>query len=170
VASAVWLGTEARAIVHRLKYGHSPALGILAARVIARVTPHPGLLVPIPVSRRRFRRRGYNQAAVMARELGRAWKRPVAENLLRRSRDATSQTTLTPEARLANVAGAFALAAEPGAGRCGPVILVDDVLTTGATLDAAARVLADAGWDEVRAVTFARALPYATRVLGHQTC
>src|SRR5438034_2881245 len=114
------------------------------------------LLVPVPLARARVRERGYNQSERLARALGRRWRRPVVD-LLVRTRDTVPQTALTPEARLANVAGAF----EMRNAKCGmrnegqpgnsafriphsalerPLVLVDDVFTTGATLAEAARV------------------------------
>lgn len=168
VSSAVWLGPEARALVHALKYRNGRRLADTAADAVCRRVDQPrdGLLVPVATTRGRMRRRGYNQAALIARALRARWDLPVLEGVLARRREAGSQTALTPEARLANVAGAFAAhppAATPHGSRA---ILVDDVLTTGATLDAAARALAAAGWTRVEAVTFARALPYAERVAG----
>ena len=165
--SAVWLGPEAREIVHRLKYDDCTILAELAAETIARRVRHPGpaLLLPVPLGLKRREARGYNQAAYIAHALGRRWDLGSDERLLRRVRDTASQTALTPEARLANVAGAFA--AERG-NASGPVaaILIDDVLTTGATLCAAAEALAAAGWADVTAITFARALPFEIRALA----
>jgi predicted amidophosphoribosyltransferase len=99
---------------------------------------------------------------LIARALGHLWDRPVAD-LLERPRDTTTQTALTPEARLANVATAFSArgpASETAA------ILVDDVLTTGATLRAASETLAARGWRRITAVTFARALPFEIRAVA----
>ncbi len=175
--SAVWLDAGARAAVHALKYGGLPRIAHDLATAIAALDP-PGRagawLVPIPLGPRRLRHRGYNQSERLARALGRRWHRPVVE-LLVRSRDTAAQTTLTPEARLANVAGAFELRI----GNCGlridggkyesairnpksaierPLVLVDDVFTTGATLAEAARALERAGARTVLAVTFGRAV------------
>lgn len=189
--SAVWLDPEAREMVHRLKYGGFRRLAFLMAELIARHAPRPsgGALVPIPLTRRRFRERGYNQAALIAGAVSRTWHLPVREELLTRRRDGGSQTALTPEERLANVAGAFSAlpptspAGEGGvaavaagwweshtsatppasAAHVGGVIIVDDVLTTGATLVAAATALAGAGWRPIGAITFARALPFERR-------
>jgi ComF family protein len=167
--SAVWLDDVARPVVHHLKYDALPTLATDIAEVIARHLPRPdhAPLVPIPLSTRRRRSRGYNQAAAIARALGRRWAMPVSERLLSRTRDTGTQTALTPEARLENVAGAFvAHPAHPGEGQGGAIILIDDVLTTGATLVAAATALGAAGWRSVGAVTFARALPYELRAAG----
>ncbi|MBI4421420.1 MAG: ComF family protein [Gemmatimonadetes bacterium] len=167
--SAVWLGREAREIVHRLKYDDCTSLAELAADTMARRLPCPGAagLIPVPLGERRLRRRGYNQAAHIADALGRRWGRETDHHVLRRVRDTSSQTALTPEARLANVAGAFA-AAPPAPGTTGAAVLIDDVLTTGATLCAAAGALAAAGWTDVAAMTFARALPFEIRALRHE--
>ena len=171
--SGYWLGGMTRTVVHHLKYEDCPCLGGLIAELMVSTIPRPdtGWLVPIPVGPRRKRQRGYNQSEVIARSLGRLWQMPVATSVLHRARETKTQTALTPEARLANVAGAFAAAEThtviraPGS-RVRQAILVDDVLTTGATLDAAASALASAGWPAVGAVTFARAMPFQARVLG----
>jgi ComF family protein len=168
----VWLGDEARHIVHHLKYDGYTALGTEVARLVARhvARPDTGILVPIPLGQRRHRRRGYNQAGVIARALARRWRLPLGESVLTRVRDTKSQTALDPLRRRANVADAFRARPAPrDENRCrfGPapaVILVDDVLTTGATVVAAAAALDEAGWSPIGAVTFARALPFEHRV------
>jgi len=187
--SAVWLGEEAREIVHHLKYEGYTKLAELVATTIAHHTPGPipkASLVPIPLGVRRRLERGYNQAAEIARSLGDIWSVPVDEAVIRRGRETTSQTALTPEERKRNMSGVFRAIlpparvqdmAETGAAggsaadrghavtpRPHVAILVDDVFTTGATLASAAAALLDAGWTDVRAVTFARALPFAVRV------
>lgn len=166
VRSAVWLGREAREIIHHLKYHDLPALADAAAREIARRVPRPApsRLVPVALGAKRLRERGFNQAALLAEALGGRWSLPVAHGVLTRIHDAPSQTVLTPEERTANVAGAFEAAApSPSTPRAlrTAVILIDDVLTTGATVAAAAEALAAAGWRGIGAITFARARPYA---------
>jgi len=164
--SAVWLDAGAREAVHALKYGGLPRIAAdLAAAMVGLDVPglDSGLLVPVPLGRARLRDRGYNQSERLARALGRRWRRPVVD-LLVRTRDTAAQTALTPEARLANVAGAFRLRS----GDCrlristqrleSAIILVDDVFTTGATLAEAARALERAGAHTVSAVTFGRAV------------
>jgi predicted amidophosphoribosyltransferase len=165
VRSGVWLGAEAREIVHHLKYDGYTPLAAFMAHVVTRAAPAPpaGVLVPIPLTPSRLKHRGFNQAALLAGALGTTWRLPVRERLLTRRRESGSQTALTPEERLANVTGAFAAPAD-GAVE-GPVVIVDDVLTTGATLSAAATALASAGWRDLGAITFARALPYERRVV-----
>lgn len=165
VRSAVWLGEEARELVHHLKYeGYTKLARLMAEHVApAFAASSSALLVPVPLSRKRLRHRGYNQAEAIARELGRIWAVSCDAGMLIRTRDTKTQTTLTPEERYANVAGAFF--ASPAQGQATSIILVDDVLTTGSTLAAAAAALGDAGWSSVGAVTFARALPFEVSVV-----
>jgi len=173
-ASAVWLGDEAREIIHHLKYEGYTRLAGMAAEVMARLIPHPGSarLVPIPLAPNRQRRRGYNQASELAASLGSLWSLPVARGLIERVRETETQTELTLRERIANVAGAFVaaqpdlrgIAAQPSSQTDVQIILIDDVLTTGATISAAAAALEDVGWSCVGAVSFARALPLTVRV------
>ncbi len=119
------------------------------------------VLVPVPTTRRRERARGYNQALVLAEALGRCTGYPVRD-LLQRGGGSRTQVFLPPSERLANVRGAFT--ARPDAHvelSDRRVILVDDVLTTGATASEAARALAAVGAREVEILTFARALSAA---------
>jgi competence protein ComFC len=156
-----------RAIVHALKYeGRRSLARPLAAMMRARgaeMLAGADWVVPVPLHPSRRRERGFNQAADLARHLG-APVRPV----LRRYRATRTQTGLPAARRHRNVRGAFILTSErEGLGREGQerleglagsvVVLVDDVSTTGATLDACARVLKEAaGVREVRALTAAR--------------
>ena len=171
VRSAVWLEGEARDAVHALKYRGLARIADDLADVTAAIAlpaRDTAYLVPIPLGRQRLRERGYNQSERLARALARRWHRPVVD-LLVRVRETATQTALTPDARLANVAGAFAVAEgsiggltpgrRPGVSRPWPsLILVDDVFTTGATLAEAARALERAGVRNVLAVTFGRAI------------
>jgi ComF family protein len=169
--SAVWLDAVARPIVHHLKYDGLARAGNDMARIMVRHVPAPagGILAPVPLSRRRRRQRGYNQAAAIAHALAARWHLPVAEAVLHRARDTGTQTALSPSERLRNMAAAFAATPpERAVGDRGApyptIILVDDVLTTGATLVACATALRGAGWPAVDAITFARAVPYERRV------
>ena len=114
-------------------------------------------LVPVPLSGARLRERGYNQSAELARSLSLAWRIPVREDLLIRSRTTTTQTRLTPGERHRNVSGAFRAIASRESLRGLHLILVDDVVTTGATLNACAAALHDGGARISSYVTFGRA-------------
>jgi predicted amidophosphoribosyltransferase len=110
-------------------------------------------LIPIPLGARRLRERGYNQSERIAQAIAARAGLMVRPGVLSRVRETPTQTALTPEARHANVAGAFRATGAAGL-RC---VLVDDVFTTGATLAEAGAALAEAGAAGVEAVTFARA-------------
>jgi ComF family protein len=154
--SGVWLEGSARQAVHQLKYeGWTRAAGAMA-EAMRRLEPLTGrvCLIPIPLGRRRQRQRGYNQSERIAAAVGRRSGLDVRLDLLDRVRETSTQTALTPEARHANVAGAF----EAAPARELELVLVDDVFTTGATLAAAGAALIAAGALRVEAVTFARAV------------
>jgi ComF family protein len=156
VRSAVWLEGSARDAVHRLKYeGWTRASEAMAEamRLLEPLTARV-FLIPVPLGRRRLRQRGYNQSECIARALAACIGAPVRTDLLGRVRETATQTALTPEARHANVAGAFHAGAVKGL----DLLLVDDVFTTGATLAAAGAALMEAGAARVEAVTFARAV------------
>jgi ComF family protein len=103
----------------------------------------PEVIVPVPLHWRRRWHRGYNQAEAVARELARALNCPLRPGWLVRTRPTNLQPTLTPSARWENVRGAFR-ARSPDSIRGVRILLVDDVLTTGATADAAAAALLQA--------------------------
>jgi ComF family protein len=143
-----------RALVHALKYDKHRSL----ARALGRMMREHGrdvieaadIVVPVPLHRRRARQRGFNQADDLAREIG----LPVVD-ALRRVRATPSQTDLPAARRHANVRDAFAL--RRGVDLRGlRVLIVDDVCTTGATIEACARVLRRGGAVEVSALTAAR--------------
>jgi ComF family protein len=152
-----------RAIIHAWKYGGRRTLGSDLAALLLRaggdVLAGADAVVPVPLHPRRRRSRGFNQADDLASRLG----LPVAR-VLRRRRPTPSQVDLPSARRHANVRGAFVLArawaGPPPAARVAGrrLVLVDDVATTGATLEACARVLLDAGAGEVSALTLARAV------------
>lgn len=143
-----------RAIVHALKYDGYRSL----ARVLGRLLREHGsevigaadIAVPVPLHRRRARERGFNQAEDLAREIG----LPVV-CALRRVRATPSQTSLPAARRHANVRDAFALRRGIDV-RGRRILIVDDVCTTGATMEACARVLRRAGAADVSALTAAR--------------
>jgi len=156
VRSAVWLEPSARRAVHFLKYEGWWRVAEAMAEAMRTLEPLTGQvsLIPVPLGARRARDRGYNQSERIGAELGRRTGLPIRRELLRRVRETRTQTALTPEARQANLTGAFGCHGAAGMA----LVLVDDVFTTGATLVAAAAALTAAGAARVEAVTFARAM------------
>jgi len=149
----------AREAVHALKYQGVSAVAEVMARAMAECLeewrPPATALVPAPLTGGRRRSRGYNQSEMLARELSRLSGLPVATGVLLRRRGAPPQARAADEAaRHANVADAFAVRQRDAL--AGPLLLVDDVMTSGATLDACARALRGAGHGPVHALTFAR--------------
>jgi ComF family protein len=150
-----------RIVIHELKYrGRRRAAAQLAHRLdreprVRDVLGGADVLVPVPLHPRRRRERGFNQAELLAAELGRRAAVPVSSGALVRRTDTASQAGLTAARRRANVAGAFAVRHRSRvAGRV--IVLIDDVYTTGATARACAAALRAAGAAEVRLVTVAR--------------
>ena len=149
----------AREAVHALKYQGVSAIAEVMARAMAECLdewkPPAAALLPVPLTGARRRSRGYNQSEMLARELSRLSGLPVATGILVRRRAAQPQARAADEpARRANVADAFAVRRRSSP--VGPLLLVDDVMTSGATLDACARALRGAGYGPVYALTFAR--------------
>jgi ComF family protein len=144
-----------RSIVHALKYEGRRSLARPLADLMrergAEVLAGSDCLVPVPLHPTRRRARGFNQALDLARHLG----RPVRK-ALRRVRATPTQTGLPAAQRHRNVRDAFAMAPRTSSLSGATVVLVDDVSTTGATLEACARVLKAAGAREVRALMAAR--------------
>lgn len=145
-------------ILLRFKFGGELPAGRLLGRLTAMLVPAPencDCLVPIPLHRARLRSRGFNQAMELARVLGRHWGLAVRPALLGRLRPTREQTRLDAAGREANLRGAFR-ARRAAAGL--RIMLVDDVLTTGATAGQAAAALYGAGAARVSLVTVARAV------------
>ena len=140
----------------QLKFGcRLASVDFFAAGMLAGALPTGDLIVPVPLSPQRLRSRGFNQAMEIARPLSRALKIPFAHDLLFRCRDTVPQSQLPWRARHRNVAHAFECRADL-AGK--HIIVVDDVMTTGATLDAVARTLKDHGAHRVTNWVAARAV------------
>ena len=135
------------------------------ARAGADLLAEADVVAPVPLHRWRLARRRYNQSALLAQAIARATGLPAAVDLLVRTRWTGSQRGGS-SARLANVAGAFAVRARWRADLAGRrVVLVDDVLTTGATVEACARVLRRAGAARVDVLTLARVVRPASRIV-----
>lgn len=148
----------ARKAVHTLKFRSgrhvAPVLGGLLRSHLARRPLHADLVVPAPMSRARQRERGYNQAALLAEEIVEMVGGSLASDLLEKA-DRPAQQTLSAAQRGRNLQGAIRCA-RPELIRGGRVLLVDDVMTTGATLSACADALDQAGAQRVLALVFAR--------------
>lgn len=165
VRSVCWVpeGVGGR-LVHALKYDGWTATAPGMARRMAQL-PWPAdvereraAIVPVPLADARRRERGYNQSALLGEALTAAWGIPAWHLAIRRTRSTLSQTRLTPADRLRNVAGAFRMTDEFRTRLRGAhVVLVDDVVTTAATLNACAAALMAGGARIVSYVTFGRA-------------
>ena len=148
--------------MHALKYGSWSGVATAMAERMARLTwpldvyEERTALVPVPLAATRARERGYNQSERLATALAAWWRVPVWRDVLVRARETQTQTRLTPEDRLRNVRGAFR--ASPAAQLRGThLVLVDDVVTTAATLNECASALHAGGARILSYVTFGRA-------------
>ena len=160
----------ASSLVHSLKYGGWSRVADAMSERMSRlawpddVVAERAAIVPVPLSSARIRERGYNQSELLGRGLGERWRIPLCENALIRVRDTRSQTELTPQERLGNVAGSFGSGAQMSELVGAHVILVDDVVTTAATMNECARVLYRAGARIISYVTFGRAHASGDRI------
>jgi len=161
--SALWQFDEnVQMIIHRLKYKHHKALARqIAKQMIEKIRLEQtdnkiDLLIPVPLHRKRKRRRGYNQSTLICNALSRISHIPTDEQSLKRIRNTASQTKLDIYQRIKNVSGAFqVIKKEKIASKT--IILVDDVITTGSTINACAEQLMLNGAKEVFALSAARA-------------
>ena len=156
--AAVAYGDVARSLAIRLKYGRKVAIARTMARYMAPlVQPSDGeaILMPVPLHRTRLWGRGFNQSALIAREIGRRLKLRSDFVTLRRLRRTPPLKGMSPLQRRKTVAGVFGVR-DRRAIEGKTIILVDDVLTTGSTAEACARALKRAGAARVELVTWAR--------------
>ena len=149
-----------REVVHGFKYGGlrvlADPLSALLAEGWQAHQPEVDLVIPVPLHRDKLRRRGYNQSELLSRCFGERVGLTVRSDVLQRWRATRSQVGLSPQERLENVDGAFSCA--DGSVQGARVVLIDDVLTTGATMSACARTLKGAGAQEVWGLTLTHAL------------
>ena len=152
----------ARLLVHRLKYGDrmelAEPLGRWMARAGAELLDEADLIVPVPLHRLRLAHRRFNQSAALARVIAKISGVPLDPDILTRQKPTPPQVGLSRRLRAQNMQGAFAVAPERRIELSERrIVLVDDVMTSGATLNAAARTLLRAGAKQADAVVFARA-------------
>ena len=158
IRAAVAYDDIPRSVALRLKYGRKVALARTMARYMAPLRgdwSNDTVVVPIPLHRWRLWGRGFNQSGLVARELGRRWKLPVDWRHLQRLKRTKPLKGLNHVQRRKAVAGAFRVA-QPTDLRGKTVVLIDDVLTSGSTAEACARVLRRAGASRVELICWAR--------------
>lgn len=155
--------SELRQMIHSLKFRGRRNLSNLFAPLLASVfqgawtREEVDLIVPIPLHPKRQRERTFNQAAVLARDLARLLALPYSEQALSRVRYTTPQVGLSDAERLLNIRQAFVARPESSAGK--RILLIDDVMTTGATVAGASQALLQGGARRVSVLTLARAVP-----------
>jgi ComF family protein len=161
--AAVAFDEASRRIVHALKYRDTLEAGLLMGRLMARagrqLIQEADVIIPVPLHRLRLWSRRFNQAAILSQQISRQFGKDYRTDLLQRSKASRSQVGLSFDERRRNVAKVFQVMPE-GAGTLAGrrVLLVDDVLTTGATAGSCAAVLKKAGAAQVDVLTFALVL------------
>jgi ComF family protein len=159
--AAVRYDDIARTLVHAFKYGDrldlAPTLGRWMARAGEELTAEADAIVPVPLHWRRLWARRFNQSAMLAEEIAKQCGRPVAYDAVKRVKATAQQVGLSRAQRAENIQGAFRVPLTGKAAIAGrKLVLVDDVLTTGATAEGCARALLRAGAASVDVLTFAR--------------
>ena len=152
-----------RQVVQKFKYSRKVSLGKPLGRLMAHgcqeflAAVNADVIVPVPLYPKRLRWRGFNQSVLLGREVGRAYNIQLDLFLLTRRRETAAQTQLPEEERRRNVRGAFALNAERPV-KDKRILLIDDVYTSGATVNECSRTLKQGGAKEVYVLTLARAV------------
>ncbi len=149
-----------REAIHQFKYRPCRSLGKPLGQWMRRnirLVSDIDLLMPVPLHARRLKKRGFNQALMLAFQISKECKIPLSYDNLVRTKHTKPQVELSSDERIKNVAGAFDLR-KPVLLQDTRILLVDDVLTTGATMNECARVLKNAGAGQVTALTLARAI------------
>jgi ComF family protein len=147
-------------MIQRLKYARELSMGrVLAHRfaeqlVATRTEPWPDAIVPVPLGRVRYLARGYNQAIELAQQMRGHITVPLRTDWVERARETSEQAALAREERQKNVRGAFAMSQQPD---CAHVAILDDVVTTGSTVNEVAKVLRKAGVTRIEVWAIARA-------------
>lgn len=155
-ARSVWIYEgPVRQIIHDLKYRNNKLLAVRVARHMSPLASDTPIVTWVPMTRGKRWARGYNQAELLARGVA-GLIGATATPLLVRTRETAEQNRLNPRERLRNVSGAFSL--RPGVAASGPVLLIDDVFTTGATADECSRILRAGDCGPVHVLTAARAI------------
>ena len=132
-------GSPYNALIHKLKYRNAPQIGVRLGAMVADEIQESGffdgitLIVPLPLSKKKLRKRGYNQCDYIARGISEKTGIPVATDLIKRTKANETQTHKTRDERWLNVEGIFS-ATKPQAMEGQHILLVDDILTTGSTL------------------------------------
>lgn len=156
---ALWIFTKkgkVQRLISALKYRRKKEVGTIAGHLLAQLSspPKADMIIPVPLHKRRLKERGFNQSEVFSEGLSSSWSIPAVSNLLVREKYTTSQTGKSKIERAANVAHIFTVTErEKIAGKS--IILTDDVLTTGATLEACIEALVACQCKEIHIITIA---------------
>jgi ComF family protein len=163
-ASFVWFKSQTRVqhMIKQIKYRNKPYFAYFLGQYFGQMSIHHPLaqqvdgIVPIPLHPSKKRKRGYNQSGYFAKGIAQVWKKPLLSSLLIRIKASKSQTVVSKQERFSNITGVFALKTIPEWSHP-HVLLVDDVLTTGATLTEAAQILLKIPDVQISIFTLARA-------------
>ncbi|MFH1074729.1 MAG: ComF family protein [Candidatus Firestonebacteria bacterium] len=149
--------------IHEFKYKGKKRLGKCLGKLMVDYLKENGglddidLIIPVPISENKIEKREYNQAEILAGYIGRSFEIPVLKDVLERTKDTSAQYELSRDERFRNVNGAFDIK-HPEKIKWACILLVDDLLTSGATADECSRMLLGAGASQIRVFTLARGL------------